>query len=75
MGDKEKVVWSDKARINTWAAKKGHLLRVIVRNLAHSECRRKYTKPEKIDIPLKADSTKRLTRSSTGGYDLDWIAF
>ena len=35
----------------------------------HTECRRKYTKPEKRDNPPKSDSAKRLTRSSTGGFD------
>ena len=35
----------------------------------HTECRRKYTKPEKRDNPPKIDSAKRLTRSSTGGCD------
>ena len=75
LGFKEKVVLSDKAGINTWVAKKGHSLRVIVRTFVYSECRRKYTKPEKSDVPLKADSTKWLTRSPTGGFDLNLIAF
>ena len=39
----------------------------------HTECRRKYTKPEKRDNPPKTDSAKRLTRSSTGGFDFRLI--
>lgn len=66
---------SDKAGINTWVAKKGHSLRVIVRTFVYSECRRKYTKPEKSDVPLKADSTKRLTRLSTRGFDFKLNCF
>ena len=75
LGDKEKVVLSDKACIDTWAAKKGHSLRVIVMTFVHSECRRKYTKPEKSDVLLKADSTKWLTRSPTGGFDFKLNCF
>ena len=71
LGDQEKVVLREKgaAGINTWAEKKAHSVRVIAGTLVHTECRRKYTKPEKRDNPSKSDSARRLTRSSTGGFD------
>ena len=71
LGDQGKVVLREKgtASINTWAEKKAHSLRVTAGTLVHTECRRKYTKPEKRDNPPKSDSAKRLTRSSTGGFD------
>ena len=67
LGDQEKVVLREKgaAGINTWA----HSLRVIAGTPVHTECRRKHTRPEKRDNPPKTDSAKRLTRSSTGGFD------
>ena len=71
LGDQEKVVLREKgaAGINTWAETKAHSLRVTAATLVHTECRRKYTKPEKRDNPPKIDSAKRLTRSSTGRFD------
>ena len=71
LDDQEKVVLREKraAGINTWAEKKAHPLQVIAGTLVYTECRRKYTKPEKRDDPPKTDSAKRLTRSSTGGFD------
>ena len=56
------------AGVNTWADKKGHSLGVIAGTLVHTECRRKYAKPEKSDFSPKADSAKRLTKSSTRGF-------
>ena len=69
--DKKKVALREKgaAGINTWAEKKAHSLRVIAGTLVHTECRRKYTKPEKRDNPPKTNSAKRLTRLLTGGFD------
>ena len=69
--DQEKVVLREKraAGINTWAEKKAQSLQVIAGTLVYTECRRKYTKPEKRDDPPKTDSAKQLTRSSTGGFD------
>ena len=71
MGDQEKVKLREKraSGINTWAEMKAHSLRVTAGTLVHTGCRRKYTKPEKRDDPPKRDSAKRLTRSSTGGFD------
>ena len=71
MGEQEKVALREKEAvgINTWAEKKAYSLWVIAGTLVHTECRRKYTKPEKRDTPPKTDSAKRLTRSSTGGFD------
>ena len=71
LGDQEKVVLREigAAGINTWAGKKAHSLRVIAGTLVHTECRRKYTKPEKRDNPPKTDSAKQLTRLSTGRFD------
>ena len=71
LGDQEKVVLREKgaAGIKTWAEKKAHSLRVTAGTLVHTECRRKYIKPEKRDNPPKIDSAKRLTRSSTRGFD------
>ena len=34
----------------------------------YTECRRKYAKPEKSDVPPKADSAKQLPRLLTGGF-------
>ena len=70
-GDQEKVVSREKGAsgINTWSAKKAHTLQVIAGTPVHTECRRKYTMPEKRDNPPKINSAKRLTRSSTGGLD------
>ena len=71
LDDQEKVVLREKwaAGIKTWAEKKAHSLRVIAGTLVHTECRRKYTKPEKRDNPPKTNSAKRLTGLSTGGFD------
>ena len=71
MGDQKKVVLREKRAtgINTWAEKKAHSLRVIAITLVYTECRRKYTKPEKRHNPPKTDSAKQLTRSSTGVFD------
>ena len=41
----------------------------------HTECRRKYTKPEKRVNSPKTDSAKRPTRSSTGGFDFRFNCF
>ena len=75
LGDQEKVVLREKgaAGINTWAEMKAHSLRVTAGTLVHIECRTKYTKPEKRGNPPKTDSAKRLTRSSTGGFDFRLI--
>ena len=71
LGDQEKLVLREKGAtgINTWAEKKAHFLRVIAGTLVHTECKRKYTKPEKREKLPKTDSAKRLTRSSTAGFD------
>ena len=65
LGAQAKVVLREKgaAGINAWAEKKAHFLRVIAGTLVHTECRRKYTKPEKRENPPKTDSAKQLTRS------------
>ena len=57
LGDQEKVVLIEKgaAAINTQAEKKAHSLRVIAGILVRTECRRKYTKPEKRDNLPKID--------------------
>ena len=49
-------------------AEKGYSLRVIAGTLAHTGCKRKYTRPEKSYVALKADSAKQLPRFSTGGF-------
>ena len=47
------------AAINILAEKKAHSLRVIAGTLVYTECRRKYTKPERRDNPPKTDSAKQ----------------
>ena len=71
LGDQENIVLRDSgvSGINTGAEKKAHSLQVIVGTLVHTECRKKYIKPEKSDVNTKADSAKQLIRSSTGGFD------
>ena len=52
-GDEETVALRDKgtAGINTWAEKQGPPLRVVAGTVVHTECRRKYTKPETSAVP------------------------
>ena len=71
LDDEEKVELRVRgaAGINAWAEKKGQSLRVVSGTVVHTECRRKYTKPEKSDAPSKADTGSRRARSSTGGFD------
>ena len=56
--------------INSWAEKKGDILRVVAGVKVHKSCRKNYTRDTPSNLPQSNGSENRhSTRSSTGGFD------